>query len=150
MPESTPTDETAAPSRRKPVVLVIDDEPAITEILSNALACPEINVVAMNAMELALDGAVGIEYDIALIDIFMAAIGGIEGIRLMKERFPNGKLIAMSGGWSDLRAEHALRAARKIGADEVLGKPFDLPDVRSLVGRMVERFIGEEGETAAG
>jgi CheY-like chemotaxis protein len=113
------------------VVLVVDDEPAITEIFCNALACPEINVVAP-------------------IDIFMPGIGGIEGIRLMKERFANCKLISMSGGWSDLRAEHALKAVRKIGADEVLGKPFDLPDVRSLVGRMVERIIGEEGETAAG
>ena len=58
----------------------------------------------------------------------MAGMGGIEGIKVLKEKFAKLPVIAISGGWADLDLDAAIEAAQKIGADAGVRKPISAVD----------------------
>ena len=70
---------------------------------------------------------------VVVADIFTPGIGGIEGIKLVREALPDTNIIAMSGGWDGMTAANSGRAARKIGANAFLKKPFKIEDLQSAL-----------------
>jgi len=120
-------------------ILVVDDDPDITGVIVKALNERENRIVSMNRMEVVLESSCELAtYDVAIVDLFMPGIGGIEGIKRIKERNPNCKAIAISGGWGEMCVSDALSAAKKIGADMVLAKPFRIRDIRDAVSRVLQ------------
>jgi DNA-binding response OmpR family regulator len=105
-------------------VLVMDDEADTRIFLEDVLLAAGYEVV------LARDGAEGmLRYeseptDLALIDLFMPNREGLETIKELRKRAPDFPIIAISG---DSLADCLLQVARKIGANEILQKPFS-PD----------------------
>ncbi len=105
------------------VVLVVDDEPALRDIMREVLEEAGHTVVE------ASDGSSGlwlfleVRPDIALVDLFMPGKEGIETIREMRSKIPSTKIIAVSGG-----GRHGLMAllevASGLGATTTLAKPF--------------------------
>jgi CheY-like chemotaxis protein len=79
---------------------------------------------------LAADGLEGMRQyhstpvDLALIDLFMPNQEGLETIKKLTQQFPDFPIIAMSG---DALALPLLSVAQRLGATEVLQKPF-LPE----------------------
>jgi CheY-like chemotaxis protein len=73
-----------------------------------------------------------------IIDIFRPGIGGIEGIKLIREKHPDAKIIAMSGGFGPMDKEQALKAAKQAGADAVLAKPFLPEELLKVVDHCLE------------
>jgi DNA-binding response OmpR family regulator len=70
------------------------------------------------------------EVDLALVDIFMPIMDGLEVIKLLHMTSPACKIIAMSGGsweWD------YLDTAKCLGANETLKKPFSLQELRDAV-----------------
>jgi CheY-like chemotaxis protein len=102
-------------------VLVMDDEADTRIFLEDILQAAGYQVV------LAGDGAEGMQRynseptDLALIDLFMPNREGLETIREIRKRAPDFPIIAISG---DSLAECLLQVARRIGANDVLQKPF--------------------------
>ena len=84
-------------------------------------------------MEDALRDFDRIKFDLVVTDIFMAGMGGIEGIQRMREIRPDVKILATSAGYSEMSPGAALKAAEKIGADAILPKPFALDELRRTV-----------------
>ena len=70
---------------------------------------------------------------VVVADIFTPGIGGIEGIKLVREALPDTNIIAMSGGWDGMTAANSGRAARKIGANAFLKKPFKIEDLQAAL-----------------
>jgi CheY-like chemotaxis protein len=105
-------------------VLVMDDE-ADTRMLIE-----EILESAGHEVVLAADGLEGMRqyhaapFDLALVDLFMPNREGLETIKELKRQSPDFPIIAMSG---DALALPLLSVARRLGATEVLQKPF-LPE----------------------
>ena len=99
----------------------MDDE-ADTRILIE-----EILESAGHEVILAVNGLEGMQQyhsmpvDLALIDLFMPKQEGLETIKQLKQQFPNFPIIAMSG---DALALPLLAVAQRLGATEVLQKPF--------------------------
>ena len=127
-------------------ILVVDDEievgTAIRRVLERAghivsvatNATAGLNVVAQEAP------------DVVITDIIMPKVHGVELIKILHERFPRIRVIAISGGGSfgpqgykpDAISTHAyLAAAREAGAAEVLTKPFDLTDLIGAIRRLL-------------
>ncbi|HKF97449.1 MAG TPA: response regulator [Steroidobacteraceae bacterium] len=127
-------------------ILVVDDEievgTAIRRVLERAghvvsvahNATAGLNVVAQEAP------------DVVITDIIMPKVHGVELIKILRERFPRIRVIAISGGGSfgpqgykpDAISTHAyLAAAREAGAAEVLTKPFDLTDLIGAIRRLL-------------
>lgn len=119
-------------------VLIIDDSSTIRMLLSRELTNCGFICKSTASMEdvLSSDDVVGL--DLIITDIFMPGIGGIEGIQHIRENWPDIKIIAISGGWNASDGSDALSAAKKIGADAVLKKPFDM----AVLGATIEKLLG--------
>jgi len=95
-------------------------------------------VTACHSVELALVGFKPANYDLVITDLFMEGMGGIEGIQLMRKRKPDVPIIAISAGYEGMPRESALLAARKVGANEALAKPFTMEQLSEIVSGFLE------------
>jgi DNA-binding response OmpR family regulator len=126
-------------------ILVIDDDYFVRYTLARVLRGNNYEVVT------AADGEQGMIVfrrtapDLVITDIIMPNQEGIETIRLMRRERPDAKIIAISGGGriGDL---DVLEIAHKLGADDVIHKPFDAAE---LLGR-VRKFLATPGDGSDG
>ena len=115
-------------------ILVMDDEVAIIQLLTQLLERSSYKVTV------ALDGKEGVELyrkspaDLVIVDIFMPEMDGLEVIRQLKAEFPQVRIIAISGGGSG-GTRNLLPDAEKLGADQILRKPFKLDEFLQIVER---------------
>ncbi len=119
-------------------ILVVEDDKNTVEIISRALSSDDCRVTMALNMEDALLGFENLSYDLVIADLFMTGMGGIEGIRKMREIRPEIKILATSAGYLEMTPDNALKAASKIGADAILPKPFDLEELRQTVAKFLE------------
>jgi CheY-like chemotaxis protein len=72
--------------------------------------------------------------DLIITDIIMPEKEGIETIRQILNERPSAKIMAVSGGGRHANMDF-LDAARKLGAIDVLEKPFEPDDLVNRVSR---------------
>ena len=109
-------------------VLIADDEIAIAEIMRETLEGAGYKVtLARDGIE-ALAVAGDAKPEIAVVDLLMPRSGGPETMRELRMRFPNVRIIAISG----LSAGEVQERGAK--ADAILQKPFTLTDLLRAVG----------------
>ena len=125
-------------------ILVVEDDKNTVDIISRALSGKDWRVTMSLSMEEGLIGFDEMPYDLVVADIFMTGMGGIEGIKRMREVRPDIKILATSAGYSEMSPDAALKAAEKVGADAVLSKPFTLDDLRDAVARLLDE--GDEND----
>jgi two-component system response regulator HydG len=113
-------------------VLVVDDEPALLKALEALLRRAGHAVVALDNPIAALQRLAAEDFDVALLDIKMPQLSGLELLNAVKHRRPEVEVIIMTG---HATVETALQAL-KMGAYDYLTKPFD--DVE-LVARAVTK-----------
>jgi DNA-binding response OmpR family regulator len=119
-------------------VLVIDDEEAHASLLARVITKNGHRVDVVHRAEDGLAKVRDRAYDLVITDVFMSGMGGIEGIKKMREVRADISIIAISAGFSEMSAEAALEAAREVGADAILPKPFPLADLRLTMTRLME------------
>ncbi|NQU61281.1 MAG: response regulator [Rhodospirillales bacterium] len=103
-------------------VFIVEDDAMVRNVLSQVLLENGYLPVAMASAEDAL--SIETFVDRIIFDVFMPGMGGIEGIARFREQWPDAKVIAISGGWGTMDKHKALEAAKRVGADCVLAKPF--------------------------
>ena len=100
-------------------VLIVDDEPILLESLEIILTFHNMKVVGMAADgNEALEILSGNPCDIALVDLNMAGMGGIELIERMKKEYPNVKILVLTTFYDD----ESITKAISNGADGYLLK----------------------------
>jgi DNA-binding NtrC family response regulator len=120
-------------SPRNFTILVADDEDAYRTILSSELIRIGYDV------SLAVDGEEATQklkdgkYDLALLDIKMPKMDGIEVLKFIRANMPGVKTIVMTG-FADL---HIAMEAKQNGAIDFLVKPFNLDDLLSAIKNAV-------------
>ncbi len=113
-------------------ILVLEDDAKLRELLREALEA------AGHEVSDAADGDAGLKVfrrsptDLVIADIFMPEKDGLDVIRELKADFPEVKIIAISGG-GRLDKDTYLMAASRMGADHVIGKPFEMQDLLDTV-----------------
>jgi len=121
----------AAPSA-VPVVLVIDDDPAIVHSLVDVFESYGVSIAT------ARDGAEGlatfrrIKPAVVLTDVIMPERDGIGIIMEMRRERPGLKIVAMSGG-GRLGKSDFLTVAKRLGADSIVPKTFDIDQLVATV-----------------
>ncbi len=121
----------ASPPRH---VLVVDDCRVIRKLTTNALAEKGYRISEARSMEEAFERIDIAHIDVVITDIFMPGMGGIEGIAIIKATWPEVAIIAMSAGADEKVANtQVLSAARHMGANALLPKPFTASDLTYLV-----------------
>ena len=124
------------------LILVIDDVAMMRDLIRRMLERAEHSVIE------AADGEAGIAVvemqDPALVitDLIMPKKEGIETIQQIRRSHPNTKIIAMSGHVRPDGVSY-LDAARKLGADAILAKPFLRAALLDVVDRLLNvGFVG--------
>ena len=113
-------------------ILVIDDSEDIRILLHEALQAAGHSVVE------AADGEAGLRSyrehypDLVITDIVMPNKEGLETIMELRRESPGVKIVAMSGGTRGMVISF-LPAAKKLGADYTLPKPFSLAELQAVV-----------------
>ncbi|HUK66284.1 MAG TPA: sigma-54 dependent transcriptional regulator [Anaeromyxobacteraceae bacterium] len=113
-------------------VLIVDDEPVLLKALEALLSKKGHQVTALDSPIQATQRLAQEDFDVALLDVKMPDLSGLELLTAVKHRRPEVEVIMMTG---HATVETAL-AAVKAGAYDYLTKPFD--DVE-LVARAVEK-----------
>jgi DNA-binding NarL/FixJ family response regulator len=100
-------DNSARPIR----VLAIDDHPLLREGIASALA----DQADMTLIAEAVDARTGIEQfrrnrpDVTLMDLQMPDMNGIEAIRIIREEFPDARILVLTTYQGDVQVSNALR-----------------------------------------
>jgi CheY-like chemotaxis protein len=106
-------------------VLVIEDNPDLRDYLRLALEAEAFKVLtAANGRE-AIGYLNGHQVDAIVTDLFMPEMDGIEVIAAVRQRFPNVRVVAISGK----PGVDYLSVARELGVAATLRKPFEIADL---------------------
>ena len=74
-----------------------------------------------------------------VIGILIEGLGGIEGIKQIREHRTDIKIIGTSAGTDAVGAEDVLKAAEAIGADATLARPYDAKDLGKLIHKLAPK-----------
>lgn len=125
-------------------ILIIDDEDNIRLTLKAALAPMGFALhEAINGEE-ALAKLDHASFDLALLDLHMPGIGGIEVLRRTRARHPRVRFIIVTAHGTIESAVEAM----KLGAVDFIQKPCTPDDIRDLVGKVLGREALDETQAA--
>jgi two-component system response regulator MprA len=113
-------------------ILVVDDDPAIRDVVGDILALSHYSVrTASNGAE-ALDAIRERRPAAVLLDLMMPVMNGWEFLRQYRKEVPRAPvpIVIMSA------ARDAGSVADELGAQAFLPKPFELDDMLNIVQRL--------------
>ena len=115
-------------------ILVMDDEPTIRENLRRLLTSTGYEVTTAENGDTALERAAEQSFEVALLDIGMPGISGIDVLKQLRAQYPDTAVIMVT---AVVELETAIEAMR-LGAYDYVSKPFNLDDVLIRVSRARE------------
>ena len=113
-------------------VLLVDDEKKFVIMLSKRLALRNIDVDYAFTGEEAVSKAASSRYDVAILDVKMPGIGGIELERKLSGMHPGMKIVFLTG--------HGSETDFRIGAAEAahyLAKPLQIEELVKILKEVV-------------
>jgi DNA-binding NtrC family response regulator len=122
-------------------LLLVDDEEGYVNTLAKRMARRNIEVST------ALSGAEGIqrlrqqEFDVAVLDLKMTDMDGIDVLRVFKMMDPKMPVIMVTGHGS----ERAAREGLALGAFDYLTKPCDLEELVKKIREACQQGGGDNG-----
>ncbi len=119
-------------------VLIVDDDPAIVELVSEFLALePDLIVASAHTAEDAIIELQTHSVDVLLADLYLGGTtSGVDVIRMARELHPEVVAILITGHPTVETAISVL----KLGASDYFIKPFSLESLRAAVHRGLERI----------
>ena len=115
-------------------VLVIDDDPAVLHSLAVMFEAYRIPFATARDGRAGLKTFRRISPAVVLTDIIMPEQDGIGVIMEMRRERPGVKIIAMSGSGRCGKSDF-LTVAKKLGADDIIHKPFDIDELMAMIRR---------------
>jgi DNA-binding NtrC family response regulator len=115
-------------------ILVVDDEPAIQDILTWALSAEGYRVASAGSGEEALTRVEGEDFDVIVTDIVMPGLDGLEVLERSRVLNPRAAVIVMT---AYAALETAIAALRR-GAADYLEKPFSVDLLKERVQKLLQ------------
>ena len=125
----------------KPIILIVDDDEAITQQLFWTLS-DDYDVITANDMKSALRRATIYEPAVSILDLHLppnvdSPEVGLKIVAYLKSHFPESKILIMTSA-SGIETRKACYA---VGVDEFLDKPFDTEKLLATMRRMAPRSL---------
>lgn len=115
-------------------IIIIDDDPAITELLTLMLASEDTEIISANSSEEGIDLVRTENPDIVILDYMMPIMDGIQVCKSIRQ-FSNVPILVLSALNSPEMAVGALNA----GADDYLVKPLTTNMLLAQVNKHARR-----------
>jgi len=120
-------------------LLLVDDEKAFVNILSKRIKRRNMDVVKAFSGAEAIQALRGQEFDVAVLDLKMEDMDGIEVLKMLKILDPRLAVIMLTGHGSAEAAEQGI----KLGAFDYLTKPCELEE---LLAKIMEAYAHRKQE----
>jgi two-component system OmpR family response regulator len=125
-------------------ILVVDDEPAIRDLLATALRYTGYDVVTASTGEEALEAA-ATSPDLVVLDVMLPDIDGFEVCRRLRDQRDFVPVIFLSA--RDAEDDRVTGFVR--GGDDYVTKPFSLEELTLRIGALLRR-VRHGGDEPAG
>jgi two-component system nitrogen regulation response regulator GlnG len=129
-------------------ILIVDDDARLRESFEKLMAEEGYGVRSAATGEAGLEAVKQELPDLVIMDVRMPGMGGLETLRAIREIDPKLPVIVMTAfGTTDTAIE-----ATKLGAFDYVLKPFDIPDILTLIEQALEagRFMRSRVEMNVG
>jgi len=113
-------------------ILILDDEEIVCTRLKPALEKEGYQVETFTDSLLAKQRIDEKQFDIVVTDLRMAGIDGMQLFEFVKEKWPETRVIIISGFTTVEIARQALQA----GARDIISKPFKISQFKELIGKV--------------
>lgn len=128
-------------SKNSPIsLLLIDDEQEFVNVLSKRLAKRNILTTKAYSGKEGIHALRDQHFDVAVLDLKMGDIDGIEVLKILKIMDPQMPVIMLTGHGSQEAAHDGLEA----GAFDYLTKPYDLHELVGKIFSAVKRELGPQ------
>lgn len=124
-------------------VLVVDDDAELRSTLSEILKGAGYHIDEAPSGKEAIEKITAKDFDIALLDLMMPKMSGIDVLKAIKKIKPKIKVIMIT---AFATVENAVDAIKK-GASDYISKPFRIDDLLTIIRRVIEEGRFEEGIT---
>jgi DNA-binding response OmpR family regulator len=125
--------------------LVVEDEPAIRDVIAHALRSDGYEVVEAETGEAALELGARERFDVLLLDVMLPGISGVEVCRRLRASTAGDVpilLLTARGGETDRVV------GLDAGADDYVPKPFSTPELLARVRALLRRRELDRGGAA--
>jgi len=119
----------------KPTILVVDDEPAIRDLLREFLELERFRAICAESAEQALKILSSEDVHVVVTDVVMSGISGMDLMLKVKERYPRMPVILITGYASGFSPSEAIEA----GADGYFAKPFHNMELAYTLRSVLQR-----------
>jgi len=119
-----------------PRILMVEDDAQITELLEAYLGRYGLEMMSVDRPSVALDKLHTEQYDLALLDLGLPEMDGLELCKILKERYPHMPVIIST-------ARHDVSdkvVAFEIGADDYIAKPYDPRELVARIQMILKRY----------
>ena len=113
------------PVSERITILLVDDEVGFLEVLAKRIARRKIDVTTAFSAAAAIQALRQRDFDVAVLDLKMEDMDGIEVLKVFKKMLPAMPVIILTGHGSERSAREGL----KEGAFDYLTKPYELEDL---------------------
>ena len=139
--QKAPPADSRAQEKQGIRLLLVDDEKEFVKVLSNRLGKRGIEVGKAFSGATAIQSLRRRDFDIAVVDLKMEDMGGIEVLQIFKKMAPEMPIIILTGHGS----EEALKEGMLYGAYDYLMKPCDINELLMKIREAVHHGDPAEG-----
>jgi two-component system chemotaxis response regulator CheY len=136
-----PEESNAKPAGKKLRVLVVDDQPAVAEVVADTIqyAGHDIVGIARDGVD-AVTRAKELQPDLVVMDISMPRMNGVEAMKAILAAKSAKRVLLMSGEYRSLGVTRA--EMMRNGASGFMEKPFNVTELFD----MLDRWAAEVGK----
>jgi len=121
-------------------LLLVDDEVGYLKVLSKRLEKRNIDVISTNTGQKAIQLLRRNDFDVAVVDLKMMDMDGIDVLDILKKLDPDIEVIILTGHGS----ERAAREGIEKGAFDYLTKPCGLQNLMRVIHSACDQRLEEE------
>lgn len=124
-------------------ILVVDDEPAMREMIGQMVQAGGAEAVGVASGEAALGHLGSSNFDLVILDVGLPGISGFDTLRSIRERSDVPVMIVTGAGSLVERV-----MGFDLGADDYVVKPVEIPELSRRARALLRRTRGKGGQTA--
>lgn len=122
-------------------VLLLEDDSALSDLLSDHLEDKGYEVVLATNGQEALEHLIDEKFDLALLDINTPVMSGMEVLKTIREDYKDNIPAIMLTAYQDTRH---LKESFENGVDDYIKKPFDLEELDQRIMKLCKIFLIEQ------